>query len=933
MCRRTVLICAVALLNGCSWVGGSRPDPTLATLPQAPVVVPPSRPQKADLADAMQRYQALLELKPERRLGTEATRRLADLELERSERRMATGGERTTPKTLYANAIQRYEMLLRTYPRYKATDEVLYQLARAYDSAGRPDRSTAMLERLVRTYPESPYVTEAWFRLGEYRFARRDYAGARRAYRRVLGSGSETVFHDRARYKLGWALFKAHRTKASLDAFMALLDRRLPKGGEPDAASLSKSDRVLVNDTLRAVSLDFAAQGGASAVRHYFAAAPRDYEYRIYRHLGDLYLKQDRIQDAADTFLAFVEHNPAHPRAPDLQVRVVEAWAKGGFANKARAARAAFVERYRIGGPIWQRQDERSRARLRPHLLRYLHHLSHYHHALAQAALKRHMPDPQAMEKAVGFYRQIVQGFPKDAKTPASHFLMAELLFDYRRFPEAAAAYEQVAYEYGDRRRAAEAGYAALLAYAAMEKEAKGQGKIEWQRREVESALRFADHFPSDRRWAQVLTRAADRLFAAGDAPRAIDAAERVVARRPRVDRGLARTAWTVIAHARFGQKQYARAEAAYVEALKRTPAHAKQRHALMERLAAAVYEQGETLRKKGRHAEAAKAFLRVARVAPGASICAKADFDAATAHMAAKQWTQAARVLERFRKQYPNDSLRPEAERNLAVTYLRAGKETRAADVLVAVAAGAGDAAMRREAGWQAAALYEKADRVDAAARAWEQYIEHFPKPLEPAVEARWHLAGLAAKKGRVADRVRWLREIVAADGRAGKAATARTRFLAATSALALAERKERAFDSIRLVHPLRVNLKRKKAHMQAAIDAYAAAAGYAVAEVATAASYRIAHLYQRFGEALMKSERPKGLSKAERAQYDVLLEEQAYPFEEKAIELHRANTRRTTQGIYDAWVKKSFAALARLQPGRYARQERVVEVIDALD
>ena len=91
--------------------------------------------------------------------------------------------------------------------------------------------------------------------------------------------------------------------------------------------------------------------------------------------------------------------------------------------------------------------------------------------------------------------------------------------------------------------------------------------------------------------------------------------------------------------------------------------------------------------------------------------------------------------------------------------------------------------------------------------------------------------------------------------------------------------------------------------------------AADYGVADASTAATFHTAAIYQDFGQAMIKSERPKKLSKIEREQYDVLLEEQAFPFEEKAIELHEANAKRASEGIYDKWVKQSFEALARLR------------------
>jgi hypothetical protein len=72
--------------------------------------------------------------------------------------------------------------------------------------------------------------------------------------------------------------------------------------------------------------------------------------------------------------------------------------------------------------------------------------------------------------------------------------------------------------------------------------------------------------------------------------------------------------------------------------------------------------------------------------------------------------------------------------------------------------------------------------------------------------------------------------------------------------------------------------------------------------------------------------------LKKLEREQYDLLLEEQALPFEDKAIGLHEVNAKRAAQGVYDEWVQKSFAALRTMKPGRYARAERAEGVVDAI-
>jgi hypothetical protein len=81
------------------------------------------------------------------------------------------------------------------------------------------------------------------------------------------------------------------------------------------------------------------------------------------------------------------------------------------------------------------------------------------------------------------------------------------------------------------------------------------------------------------------------------------------------------------------------------------------------------------------------------------------------------------------------------------------------------------------------------------------------------------------------------------------------------------------------------------------------------------------------------MESERPAELDEAALEQYDLLLEEQVFPFEEKAIDLYKANTNRAADGVYDEWVIRSFGKLAELMPARYAKLERSENVITALN
>ena len=96
-----------------------------------------------------------------------------------------------------------------------------------------------------------------------------------------------------------------------------------------------------------------------------------------------------------------------------------------------------------------------------------------------------------------------------------------------------------------------------------------------------------------------------------------------------------------------------------------------------------------------------------------------------------------------------------------------------------------------------------------------------------------------------------------------------------------------------------------------------------YEVAEVTAAATYYIAETYTEFSNALLTSERPTGLTDAELSDYELVIEEEAYPFEERALEVHEQNFELVTVGVYNAWVQKSLDRLTVLMPGRYAKNE----------
>jgi tetratricopeptide (TPR) repeat protein len=471
------------------------------------------------------------------------------------------------------------------------------------------------------------------------------------------------------------------------------------------------------------------------------------------------------------------------------------------------------------------------------------------------------------------------------------------------------------------------------VAYGKQEESLVGDAKLKMHARGVDSSLKFAQTFPLHPESAQVLTRAAADLYAAKDYPRAVTAAQSILARQPPVDQPKQRIAWTVIANSEFEQGMFDKAEAAYNSAQALMPPNDPERPIIVERLAAAIYKQGEQKSQAGDSAGAVDDFLRVSKEAPTSKVRANADFDAGALLVAEKQWDRAITVLEDFRRNFPQSPLQTDVTRKLAVAYSESNRPGPAAMEFERIAQAPGETPdVQREATLRAAELYDKAGNSAKSRSMLEAFVKHFPQPLNPAMEARNKLSAIAAKSGDLSGRDYWLKEIIAADRSAGGARTDRSRALAAKATLTLAAPAREEFVRIKLVVPLKKSLAEKRKAMEAALKAYTQAADYQVSDVTTAATFESAELYRQLGKDLMSSERPKKLSKDELEQYNVLLEEQAFPFEEKAIKLHEVNTARTKEGTYDEWVQKSFAALAQLNPGRYGKVELGEPLVESI-
>src|SRR5213594_3321784 len=829
-------------------------------------------------------------------------------------------------------AIALYNRLLTEYPSYKNSDQVLYQMARAYDELGRAEEAIETMERLIRTNAHSSHFDEVQFRRGEYFFTRRRYRDAGSAYSGIVSLGAASDFYELALYKLGWTLYKQDFYEEALQKYVALLDYKVSIGYDFDQKHDEDNDRR-VADTFRVISLSFSNLGGPETVPEYFSKfGNRSYEDRIYSGLGEHYLGKLRYDDAAKTYKAFVALYPFHRAAPRFSMRVVDTFTQGGFPKLVLESKREFASKYGLKAEYWRHFKPEESPEVLAYLKTNLKDLATHYHAQYQNA-------NEADEKLTNYreasqwYSAYLESFPREADSASVNYQLADLFLENKDFGEAARQYERAAYGYAPHPQSAAAGYAAIYAYREQLKVADKKQQDAVKGDTVASSLKFADAFPQDEHAAAVLGAAAEDLYELKNYKAAIEADQRVIDNYPNAEAAIRRSAWIVVAHGSFELAEYSQAEHAYAEVLKVTPQGDESRASFVDNLAASIYKQGEIANEAQDYRAAADNFLRIRSAAPTSSVRATAEYDAGAALIRLEDWKAAVEVLEAFRSTFPEHKLQLEATKQIAYAYRQSGQLSHAAGEYDRIASQSDDPALRSEALLDAGDLYAQSNSRDRALDAYNRYVKAFPKPVETAIETRFKIAEMYKAAHDETLYHQQLGEIVSADAGAGSERTGRTRTLAARSALVLAEQLYGNFVVVKLRQPFETSLQDKKQRMDATIAALGRLVDYGIDEVTAAATFYMAETYSNFSRSLLESERPDDLKPEDLEEFKNKLDEAAFPFEEKAIKVHEKNMELFHAGVFNSWTEKSLSRLTELMPGRYAKHETSSGLLGAID
>ncbi|OZB15330.1 MAG: hypothetical protein B7X58_06660 [Marinobacter sp. 34-60-7] len=824
--------------------------------------------------EVARRYQKLFETSDEPEVRIDALNRLNHI---RDRSGQDLGFSEAQEPSVYREALASYERILASGAYSGRLDEMIYQMAKAHALTGQPEESLQRLKQLVGLYPDSALAGEARFRLAEGAYSAGEYEQAEAGYRAVLTQESGEGLQTKAGYMLGWSQFKRGRVywDQAADTFMALLDKHLP---DPSALN-QPSERYLgmVEDSFRILALMAARSANANTLSGWLSGRPAGaWHHLIYDRLADLHAVEGRHARGVAVHDAFLAQYPEHPARAEFRVQSVTFWALAGDESRVWSARQAYVDAFSAD------EDFSTLGTAHQNIWRqYARELGDYYYASDKWTLAA------TQYEALG---------PRSDAASDLYLMAGDARLQAHDEARALANYRLAAYgpENLPVSGSSKAGWAAIrILVDRLDAVTRNADVIPALTALAEEEQRYTQAFGADQNLVGLRANLANRWFEAGRFDHALAFAQSTLTAAEGAPE-YAYPAWLVTAKVRQHERAFGLEERAWRQAL----ALAQSQPALLEPgqnlnslrlpLATAIYRQAEAAAAAGEPTLAVAQFQRASSALPGSELAVKARFDAANTLFRASDWQGAINEFRRFRSDYPGNDLTIGVSERLVHAYEQSGQPIKAAEeLLVSAESHASPWSLRH----RAAALYQQANALTERNALYRQWLQEAPVPAsaEEHVRNQRYRWSLIESGEQISD---YQAALVEAET-ASQWHSNETLQWAGKAALALGARAAETFAGIALSHPLEATLARKQQALEAAQDYLVQAEALAGDVVVSEVLYRRAELYRTLAADLMASEPPAELNEMETMQYQMLLEEEAFPLEERAMALH-AQTKR---------------------------------------
>ena len=315
---------------------------------------------------------------------------------------------------------------------YKKMDQVLYYLAFLLTQQKREDLARPIFRRLIKDYPQSQFIPDAYLSFGEYFFEDKQMEHALQFYEKVLQFPQSRVY-GYAHYKEGWVYLNLQDYKKALETFVAVITEQ---NKSKDASRLS-----LVKEAKKDAVRSYSYIGTCDKAWTFFQRVGETYAPTMLEQLGELYNAQGKFDESICVYRQLIKLRPDDVKLCNWQREVLSNTLSK---NGSRATADSVKELQRLSA-VWEKYQGMKDVKpaqveeCRDNTAGSLRELATTWHKEAQKTGVK-----ETYDLAQYLYKEYIHRFPKEKDIYPMTFYYGELLYKLEKFCDAAPIYTQV---------------------------------------------------------------------------------------------------------------------------------------------------------------------------------------------------------------------------------------------------------------------------------------------------------------------------------------------------------------------------------------------------------------------------------------------------------------------------------------------------------
>lgn len=355
-----------------------------------------------------------------------------------------TPPNRNDVRDYHKRAIKLYEWFVRDFPKDRKVPQALYFLGYNNFEIGNLQKGEEYYIQLTRQYPNSVYVSESHFALGEYYFEKEKWKQALPEYMKVV-ERQKSRLYTFALYKAAWCHYRLGNYKVALSTLVQVI--KVSRGSESEEAveGTRAIDKLRLAKEAVGDFVSFYEQTGRYKEAYdEFMDISRSEERTLtmLESLAYRYSYSGNLAASVYLFKQLIALKPDDPKAAKFQYQLVQDYNSTGRVKEFRKELAVWLDQFGANS-AWAEANKGNPAVLKENFDLQETTLRNSTLTLHQQATNARTDYSKKL--AAGSYKMYLTYFKGSANYSEMMFFYGELLYDLQEFDKAAAQYEAVA--------------------------------------------------------------------------------------------------------------------------------------------------------------------------------------------------------------------------------------------------------------------------------------------------------------------------------------------------------------------------------------------------------------------------------------------------------------------------------------------------------